>query len=294
MEPLELVKLNRLMARSSGKSAIVIGLIDGPVAMDHPDLAGGNIRELPGKASASCALASSIACMHGTFVAGILSARRGSSAPAICPGCTLLVRPIFPETAIANGQTPSATPAELAAAILEIVEAGARIINLSAALLQPSSQRDHKLEQALDFATVRGVIIVAAAGNQGTLGSSAITRHTWVIPVAGCGLTGRPVDESNFGSSIGRRGLSAAAEGVTSLGTDGQHRTFGGTSVATPFVTGTIALLWSEFPSATSTEVRTALHYASGGRRHTIVPPVLDAVAAYQHLAAVHGARCVL
>ena len=39
MGPLELVKLDRLMERSSGRSEIVIGLIDGPVAMNHPDLA---------------------------------------------------------------------------------------------------------------------------------------------------------------------------------------------------------------------------------------------------------------
>ena len=47
---------------------------------------------------------------HGTYVAGILAARRGSGAPAICPGCTLLVRPIFLETASDNAEMPSATP----------------------------------------------------------------------------------------------------------------------------------------------------------------------------------------
>ena len=52
--------------------------------------------------------------------------------------------------------------------------------------------------------------MVAAAGNQGTLGSSAITRHPWVIPVVACDLRGRPMNESNLGSSIGRRGLTRA------------------------------------------------------------------------------------
>jgi putative glutathione S-transferase len=33
--------------------------------------------------------ASSTACLHGTFVAGILSAKRASGAPAIWPSCTL-------------------------------------------------------------------------------------------------------------------------------------------------------------------------------------------------------------
>jgi subtilisin family serine protease len=286
MEPLALVKLNRLMELSRGKPEIVIGLIDGPVAMNHSNLASGSIRQVPGRASASCILASSVACLHGTFVAGILSARRGSLAPAICPDCTLLLRPIFRETPAANGSMPNATPEELAAAIVEIVRAGARVVNLSAALVQRSTNGERELLQALDFAASRGVITVAAAGNQGTLGGSVITRHRWVVPVAGCDLRGRPLGESNFGSSIGRRGLSAPAESVSSLGADGKLRAFGGTSAAAPFVTGTIALLWSEFPSATAGQVKFAVTQAGGGSRNSVVPPLLDAWAAHQSLAA--------
>jgi subtilisin family serine protease len=282
MRPLELVKLDRLMERSSGRPQVVIGLIDGPVAMDHPDLSRANIREMPGPQSASCSLTSSVACMHGTFVAGILLAKRGSPAPAICPDCLLLVRPIFPEAGAVNGDMPSATPAELAAAIVETVEAGARVINLSAALLQPSQQGEHKLGQALDFAAARGVITVAAAGNQGTVGSSAITRHPWVIPVTGCDLQGRPTAESNLGSSIGRWGLAAPGQNITSLGTNGKPQTFGGTSAAAPFVTGAIALLWSEFPNASAARIKLAVTQAGRRPRRTIAPPLLDAWAAYE------------
>ena len=117
---------------------------------------------------------------------------------------------------------PSATPQELAAAIIECIDAGARVINLSLALAQPSTKGEQALEEALNQAVRRGVIVVAAAGNQGTLGSSAITRHPWVIPVVACDLRGRPMNESNLGSSIGRRGLSAPGDGVTSLGAEGQ------------------------------------------------------------------------
>jgi subtilisin family serine protease len=289
MVPLDLVKLSSLMRRTAGRREISVGLIDGPVNASHPDLAGSNIQEIPGTLRGTCARASSIACMHGTFVAGILSARRGALAPAICPGCTLLVRPIFAEGESGNGDMPSATPAELAAAIVETVKAGARIINLSAALLQPSGKGERELVQALDFAAARGVITVAAAGNQGTIGGSAITCHPWVIPVAGCDDIGRPIGESNFGSSIGRRGLSAPAQDIASLGTNGEPRSFHGTSAAAPFVTGTIALLLSEFPSATDIDVKLALLQGSGGRRSSVVPPVLDAAAAYQRMAAIYG-----
>jgi subtilisin family serine protease len=282
MNPLDLVKLTTLMERTSGRSELIIGLIDGPIAMTHPDLAGERIREIPGKLAGTCAQAGSIACMHGTFVAGILSAKRGCVAPAICPGCTLLVRPIFAETTPTNGQMPSATPEELAAAIVECVDAGAHIINMSAALAQPSSTGQRELEEALDHAARCGVITVAAAGNQGTIGSSVIIRHAWVIPVVAYDLSGRPISQSNLGSSIGRRGLGAPGVNVTSLGAEGKPLSFGGTSAAAPFVTGTIALLRSIFPSATATEVKLAVTHAAGLRRTTVVPPLLDAQAAYQ------------
>src|SRR5687768_17301286 len=116
------------MNLSSGSPETVIGLLDGPVAMDHPDLAGENIQQLAGRMG-RCSQPSSAACTHGTFVAGILCARRGSPAPAICPGCTLQLRLIFKEMASSNGHLPSAAPAELGAAIVESVDGGARLLN---------------------------------------------------------------------------------------------------------------------------------------------------------------------
>jgi subtilisin family serine protease len=125
---------------------------------------------------------------------------------------------------------------------------------------------------------------VVAAGNQGTLGSSILTRHPWVVPVAACDQRGRPTTESNLGRSIGQRGVSAPGEAVTSLGADGGSLTLGGTSVAVPFVTGAIALLRSEFPSASAANVRLAITRASADRRASVVPPLLNASAAYDAL----------
>ena len=177
---------------------------------------------------------------------------------------------------------PSATPEELAQAILDCIDAGARVLNVSAALAQPSIKSERALEEALDQAARRGVIVIAAAGNQGTLGSTAITRHPWVIPVVGYDLQGRPMNHSNLGNSIGRRGLGAPGDRITSLGAEGKPLTLGGTSAAAPFVTGAIALLWSEFPTATATEMKLAATQAYIPRRNTVVPPLLDAWAAYQ------------
>lgn len=289
MGPLQVVRLDSLMGRTSGRPEIRVGLIDGPVLLDHPDLAAQNVQEVPGNLSGSCASAKSLACLHGTFVAGMLVARRGSKAPAICPGCTLLVRPIFSETSSAGGDMPSATPEQLGQAITDCTNAGARVLNLSVALAQPSSKGERRLQQALDYAASREVILVAAAGNQGTLGSSVITRHPSVIPVAACDLQGRPLSQSNLGSSIGRRGLMAPGEGIMSLGTNGKPQTFGGTSAAAPFVTGAIALLWSEFPEARASQVKLAVTRCGGQPHKALVPPLLDAWAAYQVMSSVRN-----
>jgi subtilisin family serine protease len=288
---LELIKLIALMELTSGRPDVTIGLIDGPVVTQHADLARGHIRKIPTNDAGICTQANSAACMHGTFIAGILCANRNSPAPAICPNCTLLVRPIFTQTPLGHEYMPSATPLELAAAIFECIDAGARVINLSLALAQPSTKGEQALAEALNLAAGRGVIVVAAAGNQGTLGSSAITRHPWIIPVVACDLTGRPMKLSNLGNSIGRRGLSAPGDGITSLGSERQSVTLGGTSVAVPFVTGAIALLWSEFPAATATQIKLAITQATTARRASVVPPLLDAAAAYQILSTANARR---
>lgn len=285
MNPLDLVKLTLLMELTSGRPEVVVGLIDGSVLKQHPELVSANIREISGELSGQCVQTGSTACVHGTFVAGILCGKRNSVAPAICSSCTLLVRPIFAEITAGSEQIPSATPADLAAAIIESIDAGARVLNMSVAIAQPSSQGELELQEALNYALQRGVIAVAASGNQGTLGSSAVTRHPWVIPVVACDLQGRPIGYSNLGSSIGRRGLSAPGDQITSLGTEEKPLTLGGTSVAVPFVTGAIALLWSEFPTATAAEVKLAVTQSNGVRRTTVVPPLLDAWAAYQVMA---------
>ena len=287
--PLELVNLTPLMELTRGRAETMIALIDGPIATSHPDLSGSNIREIPGRIPSACDQTRSFACMHGTFVAGILIAKRGSPAPAICPDSTLLVRPIFAETSATHAPMPSATPEELAKAIVDCIDAGARIINLSAALLQPDAKGERLLEEALDYSAGRGVIVVAAAGNQGTVGSSAITRHSWVIPVIACNRLGRPLSYSNLGNSIGRRGLSAPGENITSLVANGKQLTFGGTSAAAPFVTGAIALVWSEFPKATAAQVKFSMTRSRVVGPATVVPPLLNAWGAYQAMATIYA-----
>src|SRR5437588_9152250 len=152
----------------------MVGLLVGPDASNHPDLESAHIRVIPGSIRGACTQTRSTACLHGTFVAGILCAKRGSDAPAICPNCALLVRPIFAETQVGRLHMPGATPEEIAAAILDSIRAGAHVLNLSVALVQPSSTGQREVEEALHHAASSGAMVFATAGTQGAAGHSDI------------------------------------------------------------------------------------------------------------------------
>jgi subtilisin family serine protease len=285
----ELVRLSGLMKATEGASRIAVALIDGPVAVEHPSLNAARIRVVGANDGVACTTPAGAACNHGTFVAGVLHARRDTAAPGICPGCTLLLRPIFTDAADARSEDlPSATPAELASAILDVIAAGARVINLSVGLAAPPLRDERLLEQALQEAASRGAVVVAAAGNQGTVGGSAITRHPWVVPVVACDRQGWVLPPSNLGASIGRYGVAAPGHNITSLASGGGLAPFSGTSAAVPFVAGTAALLWSLFPQSSATRLRLAI-MAGPARRRSVAPPLLDASAAYQALSSTNA-----
>ena len=82
MSPLEVIKLDQLMDRSTGRGEVQIGLIDGPVVLDHPDLSGATIHAIAGTTGGACIQARSAACQLpiGTPMRctrwGLLRARR--------------------------------------------------------------------------------------------------------------------------------------------------------------------------------------------------------------------------
>ena len=246
MLPLDLVNLTPLMARSAGAPEVRIGLIDGPVAnnsiLNRKNTI--NVSTYPASREKQGSVA-----IHGTFIAGILAAARGFSAPAICPGCTLVIRPIFDDKDAESCVIPQTTPEELAEAMTECMQHNAKIINLSATITKFGDRQDRMIKQVLDAGAKKGVVVVAAGGNQGGVVSSVITRHHSVIPVVACDQQGRPT-RIEPSSSIGLGGLMAPGRGIVSISPSGKQISLAGTSVAVPFVTGAIALLWSVFRHA--------------------------------------------
>jgi len=289
MDPFEYTKLRSLMDISSGSREIVIGIVDGPIDFTHNAFQGSRIRTVRDSQLSACKNATSIACIHGTFVVGILGAKRGVSAPSICPACEIVLRPIFIEESSDNKTNnimlPQSTPEELSNAIVETIDAGAKIINLSLGLSMSSLVIYDKLQEAYDYALQRGVVIVVAAGNQGNIGSISLLRHAWPIPVAACNENGIFDATSNFGASIGNRGLMAPGINISSTTPGGQYNQMSGTSVSAPFVTGTIALLWSIFPKATAAEIKHSIKAGATYYHHrSIIPPLLNAQQSFKIL----------
>jgi subtilisin family serine protease len=290
MHPLKQTRLEMLMSASTGRPKITIGLIDGPVDFSHPAFQGSKIRTIKNSQLDACKNAGNIACSHGTFIAGILCSKRGLAAPAICPDCEIILNPIFQQDSnderINNASAvPSTTPEKLSNAIIETIDAGARIINLSLGLSTSSLVVYDRLQQAYDYALRKGVIIVVAAGNQGNIGNTSIISHQWLIPVSACDENGRLDPMSNFGPSIGSRGLMAPGVNIKSTYPGGQYIHMSGTSFAAPFVTGALALLWSIFTNYDGAVIKYSVISAAWSSEHrSVIPPLLNAETAWKLL----------
>jgi subtilisin family serine protease len=268
--PYQQVQLDKLMARTGGNPQIRVGIIDGPIWYQAPQFAGQTFYATHQPTLIPDGIA---AYQHGTVITGLLAGGRDSTIPGICPDCTFFVESIFctPEDSCLVSQ-----PKTLADAIRRMVDkAKVHVINLSVGVSQQHMTNQDEVQQAINHAQQQGTLIIVAAGNQGHIGSLPLSNHRWLIPVVACDALGRRYAAANLGPAIGRQGLMAPGVQVGGLTTDGQAATFTGTSFATPFVTGTAALLWSLYPHADTVQIRrTLLGHAP---RRSIIPPLLQA-----------------
>ncbi|MBA9084616.1 subtilisin family serine protease [Fontibacillus solani] len=129
------------------------------------------------------------------------------------------------------------------------------IINMSFV----TSQYSEVLHEAIQEATSNGIIVIAAAGNQGTGDNTVLfpAKYPEVIAVGA-------VDQSHhrtYFSSIGEElDLVAPGFGIVSTTKDGDYGVSSGTSNAAAYVTGAAALLWSHNPSWTYEDVINRLY----------------------------------
>lgn len=213
---------------------------------------------------------------HGTHVAGIAAAAGNDG---IGTSGTTWDAAIMPVRALDD--SGMGTTFGIAKAIDYAVDNGARIVNLSLG----GDGYSETLSTAITSA--KQTLFVVSAGNGG---SDGVGDDTSVAPSFPCNMPAENLicvaasDSSDALASFSNYGtmVDLAAPGKTILSTypGGRYSYASGTSMATPFVAGAAALLWAEKPTATSTEIRSAIlkgveassalqgKIATGGRLH--------------------------
>ena len=174
---------------------------------------------------------------HGTGVAA-LAAGFSPDAPGVSPGANLLSLRVTDASGTSDIFTVSR-------AIQAAVDAGAKIINISLGGYATNST----LDAAITYASERGAIIVAAAGNDQAAQLTWPAADPRVVSVGAVDAAGQQVIFSNSGPQLQ---MSAPGYGVQTAWLDGQRVIVNGTSASAPIVSGAIAAVVSENPGYTA------------------------------------------
>jgi membrane-anchored mycosin MYCP len=192
---------------------------------------------------------------HGTGVAGVIAAvpRAGIGFAGLAPGVTVVpVRVSERENLDGKATGDPGNAADLARAVRWAATTGhAQVINLS---LTAPKEAEPVICPAVADAIRRGVVVVAAAGNDASTDNSEPypAGCAGVIGVGAVGPTGMHSSYSRSGTWVT---LAAAGDQITTTAPGSGLTTLNGTSLATPFVAATAALIRQRFPGSTPAEV---------------------------------------
>ena len=159
---------------------------------------------------------------HGTMIAGVIH--------LIAPRARIMPLRVFGP----DGRTDTAT---IIRAIYYAVDHGAEVVNMSFS----TSELSPELTRAIDYATQRGVICVASAGNQARDAETYPASLPNVLGVAATDDSDHRSLFSNFGPKVAD--LAAPGEGILTTYLDGAYAVGWGTSFSTALVSGGAALL---------------------------------------------------
>jgi len=254
----EAIHLAQALAYEPGDPAVVIGLADTGVALQHAELAqrlraGFDSVDLDPAEVGGLTLVGDFRHRgehpqdevgHGSGCAGILVARGVDIPPGGAGACGLTPVRVL-GAALGPGEKRIGVGAldNIDAGMKRLIDLGVRVINMSfgtpESALLPDAPKPH--EEIVRYALARGVILVAASGNSGLTEKFYPAAHDGVIAVGAIDEALRPTSFSTRGTHVA---LCAPGHAIRTCGLSG-YQTATGTSFASPFVAAICGLLAS-------------------------------------------------
>ncbi|WP_406001869.1 type VII secretion-associated serine protease mycosin [Streptomyces sp. NBC_00829] len=254
---------------------ITVAVLDTGVDDSHPDLAGS---VLPGRdfIGLGARRGERAWARHGTAIAGIVAAHghgpgREEGVLGIAPEAKILpVRVILEGTDKARDQARKSHGTALAQGIRWAADQGADVINLS---LGDDSESAHPVageDAAVQYALAKGSVVVASAGNGGEKGDhiSYPAAYPGVIAVTAVDRYGT---HASFSTRRWYATVSAPGVDIVIADPDRKYYEGWGTSAASAFVSGAVALVRAAHPELTPVQIKklladTARNGPRGGR----------------------------
>lgn len=220
---------------------VVVAVIDTGVNANNPSLAGKVTQGYNFYNNTSEASGSALGTgWHGTAVAGRVIDGAG--------GANIQIMPLQ----VNDGVSAFLSGSAILKAIYYAVDNGASVINMSFGTTAYSPL----MQQAIDYAASKGVIMVAAAGNSGFNNNYYPAAYNNVIAIGATNAEGKMAGFSNFGKYVD---LIAPGWLTKVLGYNGGEKISNGTSFSSPFIAGLAALFKYYFPNLTPAQVETEL-----------------------------------
>ncbi|WP_440969870.1 S8 family serine peptidase [Peribacillus frigoritolerans] len=234
--------------KSMGSKELIVAIIDDGIDRNHEDLKGRIVNAYDTIRNRKHIVPKG---EHGTHIAGIIagSANNGIGGAGVAPNVKLMPINVF------DGEY--ADTADIIDAIHYAVQQKANIINMSLG----DTSYSESLNKAVQEAYKKGVLIVAAAGNEGDMGKNVQRVYpaafSHVISVAATNSSDKRPSYSNYHSTVD---IAAPGDDILSTLPNGKYGWMSGTSMATPMVAGVAALIWSHEPKLNKTEVEYRLY----------------------------------
>ena len=246
-------------AREKGYTGkgITIALIDTPVDLSDPELAGANITD-----KSRCTLEpSQTSSSHGNWMAALLVSQNYG----VAPDATLYTYQTATDGAASSG---SCKPGKIkldsmANLINQAIDDGAQIISISLS----NNERSSEIKWAIARAINEGVIIVSSSGNEAIYDDfSHLGRWSGVVGVTAINADGTFASYSSWGNGV----VTAAVGGPVTIrdANTGELTTTSGTSNATALVSGMLALALQKWPDATTNQILQSLVHSGLNPNH--------------------------